>query len=227
MSLKREKIAEKVFPFTTGGERLKNSGHFTKRGRTIYNWLRSGDVFTQDIYPVISMKGGMDVSDEIFKKEIFPIFWNEMISKHLWRVFAKKRASKDDLVSEIIERIYFHKREHVYIYSRDNVNRLANMAISDCSKCGGSPNRRVSIKKYNIGKHPALRFKLNRETNKHKKKKKKYIPNKHKHKNIKSNKKKSVIESKQQQEIKKLINSPTHPSTSYVTRIFSSTQNPC
>lgn len=150
-------------------KKLIEAKHFTKRARTIYNWLRSEDVFPQDIYPIIATRGGMNISAEDFRDKIFPKFWDEMISKHLWRIFVPRGSTRESLIAEITERIYLHKRESVYVYSRDNVNKLSKSVVYECKGYDGPHHLNVSVKKYDIGNHPALRFKIKREVKKDKK----------------------------------------------------------
>jgi len=109
-------------------EGLDTSGNSFKlcnnRARTIYNWIRSEDVFPQDILPIISQRRKIAISDTGFKKQ-FKENWEEMIRKHHWRIFVGLDHSYEDLCADIIERIHLYDRPSVYIYSRDGRNKIA------------------------------------------------------------------------------------------------------
>jgi hypothetical protein len=136
---------------------------YGNRGRTIYNWLRSEDVFPIDILPIIESK--QNFPDKESFNAIFRRQWEELIKFHPWRLFVKRglpkeyQRNEEDLREEILKRFIFWEMREVFIYSRKSRNKIAKKVARYCLAYLGE-HPRIAKKSYKIGNDPALRIKI-------------------------------------------------------------------
>lgn len=152
---------------------LENIRH-TKQGSralTIYNWLRSGETFQQDFLPCISARERV-ISEKLNgnEREFIKYFkreWEAMIIRHPKRIFVKRDMTVEDLSQEILNRVFTQTgKSSVYVYSRRTRNWIAKKAIGECMFHLRKLGLRVKPLEYNIGKFPAMRFKVFRQLKK-------------------------------------------------------------
>lgn len=127
---------------------------FKERGKTIYNWLRSGEVFEKDILPVLPLYERMDGGKQLFQTTV----WESFLKLHPFRFFVPRGVLKEDLQDEILKRLLIYQQKEVKIYTRGRKVRFTQTAINELKKeelVGYSVSR---SKPYHLGDTPAMTF---------------------------------------------------------------------
>lgn len=131
------------------------------RGHTIYNWLRCGEVFNQEVFPKIDFCKNITNNDADFEKSFFELFWDARLVFHPTKIFVgrymadfelrweiRRRFDEDETINEI--KVYARRKKIIYadktikslLKSRKN---LIYEAID--YTLGDSPARTYTIKR--------------------------------------------------------------------------------
>lgn len=130
---------------------------YKNRGSTLYNWLRSEDVFPLDIIPLIESKDQFPDVESFHS--VFKMQWENLIKFHPWRIFVSIKYSDEELREEILRRVVFWKMHEVFLYSRRTRNKFASIVSKDCLNYIDR-SYKIDSKQYKIGDAPALRLKI-------------------------------------------------------------------
>lgn len=104
--------------------------HHSTRGYTLYNWMRCGEVFEQEIFPFLNLCVTMSDKRDDFEKLFLP-FWDGRINFHPNKIFVSRNMSTLDLQFNIKLRLIDNKQEEVRIYTRSSRIEFAKKAIED------------------------------------------------------------------------------------------------
>lgn len=155
------KMEDDLIKFNELKEKHKLTEAYSTRGLTLYNWLRSGDVFPLDILPFIEAK--INFSDNVLFNQLFNTFWESMINLHPHRIFVNMNMNKDDLIREILTRAIFKESKKIIVYSRCSRNHISQKVEKDLKTSytlGKKIRWKNKKKKYKIGNNPAIKLEL-------------------------------------------------------------------
>lgn len=131
---------------------------YKEKGRIIYNWLRSGEVFEKDILPVLSFYEKMDGGQLLFQTTI----WDAFLKFHPFRFFVPGLILKEDLQDEILKRLFIYQQKEIKIYARgkkvDFTQKILEELKEELKNC--------EIKKsklYVLGKTSARKFTISKK----------------------------------------------------------------
>lgn len=133
---------------------------FGPRGINLYNWLRSGDVFQEDVLPLLSCR------DQFTSENDFKNFFKNHIEGlhdfHPGRIFVSTTMSRDDFISEINRRVCFYDAEKIVIYSRGGRNKLAGSVLNRSVLYFSNRKYFMKSESYSLGASNAIKFELTR-----------------------------------------------------------------
>jgi hypothetical protein len=134
----------------------------TSRNYTLYNWLRCGDVFNEEILPqmnvCLTITGRDDISN--FEKLFLP-FWDNRLSFHPTKVFVSHWKSKRELFLDIKTRLLDNQVNEIKIYTRKSRNKFAENIIKNFIQ--KNDNFDFNIKSYKLGPTDARTFTIKRK----------------------------------------------------------------
>ncbi|MBU0459650.1 MAG: hypothetical protein KJ771_02475 [Nanoarchaeota archaeon] len=125
---------------------------FGEREKTLYNWLRSGEVFEKDLFPILNSLKKVDQSTELFLS-----IWDNYIKSHPFRVFVSKNMDEEELKDNILKRLILHGKKKIYVHSRGKTiffsNKIINILIKE-----DLINFRLKKEDYTLGNSSARKF---------------------------------------------------------------------
>lgn len=132
------------------------------RGYIIYNWVRCGEVFTEDVIPHINLCLGLTKEKGVVFDKIFLPYWIGLLEFHPKRIFVSRTMYKEELYDELYKRLVYKGEPEVFVYSRKNKNKLANRAVKRFIK---DHNEFVyAPKKYTLGETKAMTLIITKKT---------------------------------------------------------------
>ncbi len=127
------------------------------RGATIYNWLRCGAIFLEDVIPHVKLCMNLTKGDMKLFNEIFLPFWESLIEFHPTRIFVSRTMQADELYTEMYERLIYREKTDIQIYTRTpRLSALARKTIKRFIK--DHPQYKFSEVPYTIGTTQAKNF---------------------------------------------------------------------
>ncbi|MFH1505884.1 MAG: hypothetical protein ABIE94_02750 [archaeon] len=135
----------------------------SKRGSTLYNWLRCDEVFEEEIIPQLKFCKSVSSGKEKTFHKLFDPYWESMLQFHPNKIFVSRTMDNKELAGEIYLRLIIHEREEIFVYTRRSRNEFAYEVIKDFL---GEFSDYISPKpkKYKIGSHPARKFTVKRKS---------------------------------------------------------------
>lgn len=124
--------ASKVCKQENAKQRIKeDTKHisFCLREKTLYNWIRSGEVFEKDIFPMLNA-----LEKEETGKQLFLNWWNNLIDFHPFRIFVSINMEDTDLKEEILKRILLYDQNKIYVHTRGARIKLCEKVIRQLFK---------------------------------------------------------------------------------------------
>ncbi len=105
----------------------------SRRTITIYNWVRCGEIFDNDIFPQLEELRQI-TKDKKAQKQLFCGYWNSMLAYHPTRIFVRMWMPEEELSGEIYERLVMREQDEVYVYARGTRIPFAKDVIKDIVK---------------------------------------------------------------------------------------------
>jgi len=139
-------------------ERRRLKEAFNQRGFTLYNWLRSDDVFPEEILPLLGSKDSFP-SLEAFKL-FFLNYFEDLIQFHPNRIFVATNMNPNYLTNEINQRVCFYPSRRLFVYSRSGRNQIAEKVINKKDIWFSNIQFKVKRKVYKLGASLAIKFEL-------------------------------------------------------------------
>ena len=138
---------------------LKLKEAYDKRGLTLYNWLRCGDVFPQDIFPYLTY---IIRQQNVNTISVFTLFWENLIKFHHCRIFVHSWMIEEELLDDILKRAVILKIKKIYVYARKGripfAEKIIKKALSEDLK-----QFNLQEKSYTFGTGQAKTFILSSE----------------------------------------------------------------
>jgi len=127
-----------------------------KWSNTLYNWLRCGEVFEQEIFPYMNFCLTVTDKSEDFEKLFFP-FWDQRLAFHPTKIFISIMMTADDLWFNLEIRLIENKEKEVKVYSRASRNKLAEGVIDNFLR---KQNKQFisDVRSYSLGNTPAKTY---------------------------------------------------------------------
>ena len=142
-------------------EKRKLKDTFHRRGLTLYNWLRSGEVFPEEFLPLLGCKNEFSSNEEFksFFKEKFETF----LDFHPKRIFVSTDIKPKDLINEIdLRACFYSSNDKLIIYSRSGTNQIAEKVINKKKIWFSNVCFNVKKERYKLGASFAIKFELTR-----------------------------------------------------------------
>ncbi len=139
-------------------EKIKLKSAFNQRGITLYNWLRSGDVFPEDILPLLSSKKSFN-NEQAFLT-FFRNYFEDLLSFHPNRIFVSLNMTKEELKTEINRRACFYDSKNIIIYSRSGRNKISEDLLKGIIILFLGIKFKIKKKIYPLGNSSAIKFEL-------------------------------------------------------------------
>ncbi len=102
---------------------------FCSREKTLYNWIRSGEVFEKDIFPMLNALEKEEMGGQLFLN-----WWNNFIEFHPFRIFVSINMETADLKEEVLKRILLYKQKKVYVHARGSRIKFSDKVIQQLVK---------------------------------------------------------------------------------------------
>ena len=130
-------------------------GHKCKWDHVLYNWLRCGEIFEQEIIPHMNFCLTITDNTKDFEKLFFP-FWEQRLSFHPTKIFVPMYMPENKLFFGLSTRLVDNKEKEIKVYSRSSRNKLANKVINNFIRKNN--NFEKEVKKYKLGLSDARTF---------------------------------------------------------------------
>jgi len=135
------------------------------RGHTIYNWLRCGEVFDQEVFPKLDLCLAITDNDIDFEKSFFELFWDSRLAFHPSKIFVGRSMFETELRWEIRRRFDEDTTvKEINVYARRKKITLADTSIKGLLKSRKDlicPDE--EIKEYPLGDSPARTYVIRRK----------------------------------------------------------------